>query len=190
MAMLENLKKIVTKEKKRRGRGASSGVGGTSGRGSKGEKARTGKKISPWFEGGQTPLYRRLPKRGFTNPSSIDYEILNVADLNRFEDGSVINEDLLRDEGLLKKNKKAKILGSGVLVKRLTVEDVKLSRSAKEKIEGVGGTVVTGIAKKEEVEQTEEVMAEKPEGEEKNEQEDTEDGGKKETQSTGEGIRE
>ncbi len=141
MAELHNLKKINTKEKKRRGRGASSGVGGTSGRGHKGERARAGKKISPWFEGGQTPLYRRLPKRGFRNPSAIVYEVVNVKQLNKFEDGTVVNEKLLRTSGLIKKKKPVKILGDGELTKKLTIEGIKVSASAKEKIEARGGRI-------------------------------------------------
>lgn len=141
MVELHNLKKIKGKTRKRRGRGASSGVGGTSGRGHKGTGARAGKKISPWFEGGQTPLYRRLPKRGFHNPSPGDYEVVNVKELNKFEDGTVVNEKLLRTSGLVKRKNPIKILGDGELTKKLTVEGLKLSTSAREKVEAMGGKV-------------------------------------------------
>ncbi|OYD16146.1 50S ribosomal protein L15 [candidate division WOR-3 bacterium JGI_Cruoil_03_44_89] len=141
MAELHNLKKIKGKPRKRRGRGASSGVGGTSGRGHKGAGARAGKKISPWFEGGQTPLYRRLPKRGFHSPSPVDYEVVNVKELNKFEDGTVVNEELLRTSGLVKRKNPIKILGDGELTKKLTVEGLKVSTSAKEKVEARGGKV-------------------------------------------------
>jgi large subunit ribosomal protein L15 len=141
MAELNNLKKIKTRVEKRRGRGASSGVGGTSGRGDKGEGARAGKKISPWFEGGQTPLYRRLPKKGFHNPSAVVYEVINVKELNRFEDGTVVNEELLRTSGLIKRKTPIKILGEGKLTKKITIEGIKVSMSAKKKIEARGGRI-------------------------------------------------
>ncbi len=150
MTELHNLKKINTSEKKRRGRGASSGVGGTSGRGHKGERARAGKKISPWFEGGQTPLYRRLPKRGFHNPSAVGYEVVNVKELNRFKNGTVINEQLLRTSGLVKRKRPIKILGDGKLEKKLTVDGLKVSMSAKEKIEAKGGSIICAKATEQE----------------------------------------
>lgn len=141
MAELHNLKKITTKERKRRGRGASSGVGGTSGRGHKGSRARTGKKISPWFEGGQTPLYRRLPKRGFVTPRSIRYLVVNVRELNRFEDETVIDDNLLRKSGLVNRKGVIKLLGDGKLEKRLIIKGLLTSKRAKEKIEEKGGAV-------------------------------------------------
>ena len=156
MGVLDNLKKVRGKEKKRRGRGTSSGVGGTSGRGHKGERSRSGKKISPWFEGGQTPLYRRLPKRGFRNPSSVEYQILNVGDLNKLEDGTVVNKVLLYEKGFVKRNKAIKILGNGELTKKLTIEDIKVSKSAKDKVEARGGSVVV-IEKKLEEAKPEEI---------------------------------
>ena len=145
MAELHNLKKVCTKEKKRRGRGASSGVGGTSGRGHKGEKSRTGKKISPWFEGGQTPLYRRLPKRGFRNPFSKEYQVVNLEKLNRFDDDTVVDDRLLRGSGMVKRRMKIKILGDGVCEKKLIIKGLLTSKKAKEKIEAKGGSIIIKI---------------------------------------------
>ncbi|MCD5383539.1 50S ribosomal protein L15 [candidate division WOR-3 bacterium] len=141
MAELHKLVKVCKKEKKRRGRGTSSGVGGTSGRGHKGQKARAGKKISPWFEGGQTPLHRRLPKRGFRNPFSVRYEVVNVGELNRFEDETIIDDNLLRKSSLANRKRKIKILGDGELEKRLIIKGLMTSKKAKEKIESKGGRV-------------------------------------------------
>ncbi len=131
------------KRKKRIGCGESSGHGKTSCKGHKGQMARAGRGIRPGFEGGQMPLFRRLPKKGFSNDRFRDvYEVVNVGDLNAFEDGSVINEAALREKGLVNRTCDAvKILGTGDLSRKLTVEIKSLSASAREKIEKAGGSV-------------------------------------------------
>ncbi|WP_050026983.1 50S ribosomal protein L15 [Verrucomicrobium sp. BvORR034] len=130
--------------RKRVGCGESSGHGKTSGRGHKGQKARSGGAIRPGFEGGQMPLHRRLPKKGFNNTQFRDStEVVNVGDLDgRFDDGAVVNQQSLRDVGLVKRRcDVVKILGDGVVERKLTVQVDKISASAKEKIEKAGGTV-------------------------------------------------
>lgn len=125
----------------RRGRGHGSGNGKTAGKGHKGQKARSG---SPrvGFEGGQMPLYRRIPKRGFTNRNSLEIVGINVSALERFEDGSTVSVDTLIEVGIVKNPKDGvKILGNGVLTKKLTVQANAFSAVAKEKIEALGGTV-------------------------------------------------
>ena len=131
------------KERKRVGRGMGSGLGKTSGKGEKGQKARSGVSIPATFEGGQLPLYRRLPKRGFSNaPFKIRYATVNVCDLNRFADGTEITPELLKDCGLLKKQYDGvKVLGNGTLEKKLTIKANKFSREAIEKIEKSGSTL-------------------------------------------------
>ena len=127
---------------KRVGRGIGSGLGKTSGKGHKGQKARTGGKIRRGFEGGQTPLMRRIPKRGFNNIFAKEYATINVSDLERFEDGTVVNMALLLNEGILRKELDGlKVLGNGKLTKKLTVEATKFSASAIEKIEAAGGKI-------------------------------------------------
>jgi len=126
------------KRKKRVGRGTSSGHGKTATRGTKGQWARS--TVRPGFEGGQMPLYRRLPKRGFTNPLRKEYAIVNVEALNRFHEGTVVTPELLVAEKLVKNVKDGiKILGDGELKVKLTVQAHKFSRSAIEKIEAAGG---------------------------------------------------
>lgn len=130
------------KSRKRVGRGPGSGLGKTAGRGQKGQKARSGGGVRPGFEGGQTTLARRLPKRGFTNFNRKDYAIINVQDLNRFEEGTHVTPELLKECGMLKKQLAGvKILGQGTLEKKLTVTAAKFSKSAKEAIEQAGGTI-------------------------------------------------
>ncbi len=133
----------ATKEKKRVGRGHGSGHGKTSGRGQKGQKARSGWKggTRPGFEGGQTPLYMRFPKRGFSNaPFKKEYTVVNVGLLNeRFEEGAEITPEVLVKAGLVKKNMPVKVLGDGEVNKKFTVKAHKFSSSAKEKIEAAGG---------------------------------------------------
>ena len=130
------------KNRKRVGRGAGSGHGKTSCRGSKGQKSRSGGSISPWFEGGQMPIQRRLPKRGFTNIFKKRIAIVNLGDLKRFEKDSVVDEVALVKAGLVKgKRDGIKILGNGDLDSALTVRVNHISRSAKIKIEQCGGTV-------------------------------------------------
>ena len=132
----------ATKERRRVGRGMGSGLGKTSGKGEKGQKARSGVSIPATFEGGQLPLYRRLPKRGFSNaPFKIRYATINVSDLNRFADGTEVTPELLRDCGLLKKQYDGvKILGNGTLEKKLTIKANKFSQEAINKIEQSGST--------------------------------------------------
>ena len=124
------------------GRGPGSGHGKTSGRGEKGQKARSGGGVHIWFEGGQTPLYKRLPRRGFSNARfAIKYAIVNVSDLNRFKDGDVVTPELLKESGLVKKELNGiKVLGNGKLEKKLTVKANVFTASAINKIEELGGT--------------------------------------------------
>ena len=127
-------------ESYRRGRGHGSGNGKTAGKGHKGQKARSGGSIPPGFEGGQMPLQRQIPKRGFKNIFATQYAIVNVGDLEIFENGTVVTEELLVEAGLLKKTLDGvKVLGNGELTKQLTVEVAAFSESAKQKIEEVGG---------------------------------------------------
>ncbi len=130
-------------ERRRVGRGMGSGLGKTSGRGEKGQKARSGVSIKSTFEGGQLPLYRRLPKRGFSNSDfKIRYATINVSDLNRFADGTVVTPELLKETGLLKNQLDGiKVLGDGELEKKLTVKAHKFSRTAVEKIEKSGSKI-------------------------------------------------
>ena len=128
-------------ESKRLGRGIGSGKGKTSGKGHKGQWARSGGGVRPGFEGGQMPLIRRVPKRGFTNIFAKEYSIVNVKDLERFEDGTVVNAELLLKTGVLSKidNYGVKVLGDGTLTKKLTVQAKKFTKSAAEIIEKAGG---------------------------------------------------
>lgn len=139
---LHELEKNIgaTHAKKRVGRGPGSGLGKTCGRGQKGQKARSGVSINPVFEGGQLPLYRRLPKRGFTNAKfKTTYAVINVEDLNVFEDGTVVTPALLKDTGLIKKQLNGiKVLGNGKLEKKITIQASKFSASALEKIKEAG----------------------------------------------------
>ena len=124
----------------RKGRGHGSGNGKTAGKGHKGQKARSGGSIRPGFEGGQMPLQRRIPKRGFVNVFATNYAVINVKDLNVFEDGAVVDEQAIVEAGLLKKTLDGvKVLGKGELTKKLTVNVAAFSESAKQKIEEVGG---------------------------------------------------
>jgi large subunit ribosomal protein L15 len=130
------------KDRKRVGRGIGSGTGKTSGRGHKGQKSRSGGNPHPWFEGGQMPLYRRLPKRGFTNIFKKEYEIVNLAQLAGLETKDPITPEFLRGKGVIRRVNFVKILGNGELSKAVTVHAQKFSRSAVEKIEKSGGKVV------------------------------------------------
>lgn len=129
-----------TFERKRVGRGIGSGTGKTSGKGHKGQNARSGGGVRPGFEGGQMPLYRRLPKRGFTNIFAKEYVAVNVSELEKFENGTEVTAELLKESGVISKIKDGvKILGRGELTKKLTVKVSKFSASAQEKIEKAGG---------------------------------------------------
>ncbi len=129
-----------TKNRKRRGRGTATGQGKTGGRGMNGQNSRSGGGVRLGFEGGQMPLYRRIPKRGFTNIWRTEYTTLNVEDLNKFEAGAVINPEVLKEAGMIKQVKDGvKILGNGELEKNLTIQAHKFSKTAIEKIESAGG---------------------------------------------------
>lgn len=126
---------------KRIGRGQGSGLGKTSGKGHKGQNARSGGGVAIGFEGGQTPLFKRTPMRGFTNFTRKEYATINVGELNKFEDGAVVNFEILKNAGLLKKELDGlKVLGEGKLEKKLTVQAKKFSKSAEKAIVEVGGT--------------------------------------------------
>ncbi len=139
---LQDLKPVPGSKKnaKRKGQGPGSGNGKTAGRGQKGQKSRSGGGVRPGFEGGQMPLARRLPKRGFTNIFKKEYAIVNVSSLNIFENDQEVSIDLLRENGLINSEKDGvKILGNGDLEKKLIVKVNAFSQSAIEKIEGAGG---------------------------------------------------
>ena len=130
------------RNRKRVGRGTSSGYGKTAGRGQKGQLARTGGKTRLGFEGGQMPLFRRMPKRGYKNINCKEYAIVKLDDLNKFEDGSEVTVESLKDNGLVKKELSGvKLLGKGELKVKLTVKVNKVSASAKQAVEAAGGTV-------------------------------------------------
>lgn len=141
---LHELKPVegARKTRKRVGRGTGSGMGKTSGRGHKGQNARSGGGVRPAFEGGQTPLFKRLPKRGFTNVNRKDYAIVNVGDLNVFENGTEVTIASLKEQGLVKKEYDGlKILGNGNLQVSLTVKANKFSKSAEKSIVDAGGKI-------------------------------------------------
>ncbi len=144
MLKLNNLspEKGARRNNKRIGRGPGSGLGKTAGRGHKGARSRSGFSQKPGFEGGQMPLHRRLPKRGFTNIFRAQYTILSLSDLNHFEEGSVVDHDALVNEGMIKeKDTLVKVLANGEITKSLTVDVDKVSRGASEKIAAAGGSV-------------------------------------------------
>ena len=131
------------KNRKRVGRGIGSGSGKTSGRGQKGQKSRSGGNPHPWFEGGQMPLYRRLPKRGFTNIFRKEYEVINLGQLIKIKNESPITPVVLKSKGMIHKIDLVKILGNGELTEAVTVHAHKFSKSAKDKIEKSGGKAIT-----------------------------------------------
>lgn len=146
MLKLHELKpaKGATKSSKRKGRGPASGLGKTSGRGHKGQKARAGGGKGPGFEGGQTPIQRRLPKRGFTNHRfKKEYSVVSLDVLDRFEKDAIVDAEALREKGYLKQVKKSgiKVLANGELTKPVTVKANAFSQAAKEKIEAAGGSI-------------------------------------------------
>ncbi len=129
-------------EAKRKGRGAGTGNGKTAGRGHKGQNARSGGGVRPGFEGGQMPIYRRLPKRGFKNIFAKKYTEINVADLNKFEDGTVVDATLLKETGVISKILDGVVvLGRGELTKKVTVKAARVTAGAAQKIEAAGGKV-------------------------------------------------
>ena len=141
---LANLKKAggSTKNNKRVGRGEGSGSGVTAGRGNKGQRSRSGSKKRPWFEGGQMPLQRRLPKFGFTNYNKQVYQVVNLLDLNRIDPSKEITPELLKEAGVIKfANRPVKLLGKGEIEKKYTIKVHSISKSAKESIEKLGGSV-------------------------------------------------
>ena len=128
------------KDTKRKGRGHGSGNGKTAGRGHKGQNARSGGGVRIGFEGGQMPIYRRLPKRGFNNIFALKYAEINVSDLNKFEDGAVVDAVSLKEAGIIKKALDGiKVLGNGEVTKKVTVKAAKFTEAAKEKIVAAGG---------------------------------------------------
>lgn len=131
-----------TRAPKRKGRGTGTGNGTTAGRGMNGQKSRSGGGVRLGFEGGQMPLYRRLPKRGFTNIWGTEYAIVNVSDLNKFEAGTVVDAEALKAAGIVKKQLDGiKVLGNGEISNAITVKANKFSKTAIEKIEAAGGKV-------------------------------------------------
>ena len=144
MKSLANLTpaKGSNKNKKRLGRGAGSGLGKTAGKGHKGQKARKGGKVPAGFEGGQMPLYRRLPKRGFKNPFRVEYNAINLDSLNKFDAGSTITPEVLEKAGMIKKpGRPIKLLARGELDRSLTISLHKFSASARSAVEKAGGKV-------------------------------------------------
>jgi len=142
MKLNELNKAPEAKARKRVGRGPGSGMGKTSTRGEKGQKARSGVSIPAWFQGGQTPLYRRVPKRGFNNAQfRTEFATINLSDLNKFfNDGDVVSPELLKEKGIIKKQLSGvKVLGNGELEKKLTIKAHRFSSSAVTKIESAGG---------------------------------------------------
>ena len=140
---LENLCKTPeAKSRKRVGRGPGSGMGKTSTRGENGQKSRSGASISAWFEGGQSPLYRRIPKRGFNNARfRTEFATINLSDLNKFNDGDVITPEVLKEKGIVKKQLCGiKVIWNGTLEKKLTLKANRFSSAAVTKIESAGGT--------------------------------------------------
>jgi large subunit ribosomal protein L15 len=144
MITLSNLKRApgVQKNRKRIGRGPGSGTGKTSGKGQKGQKSRSGGNPHPWFEGGQMPLHRRLPKRGFTNIFRKEYEIVDLSRLDKVSGDLPITPEIMKEHGLVKKSTAVKILANGELTRAVTVHAHKFSKSAMEKIEKSGGKAV------------------------------------------------
>ena len=140
---LENLCKTPeAKTRKRVGRGPGSGMGKTATRGENGQRSRSGASIPAWFEGGQSPLYRRIPKRGFNNARfRTEFATINLTDLNKFNDGDVITPEVLKEKGIVKKQLCGiKVLGNGTLEKKVTVKAHRFSSAAVTKIESAGGT--------------------------------------------------
>ncbi len=145
MIKLSSLKRApgIRKNPKRVGRGRGSGTGKTCGKGHKGQKSRSGGKPHPWFEGGQMPLYRRVPKRGFTNIFRKEYEIVSLDRLEAISGDLPVTPEIMKERGLIKKPTAVKVLGNGELTRSITVHAHKFSKSAIDKIEKSGGKAVT-----------------------------------------------
>ena len=133
----------ATKTPKRRGKGAATGLGGTAGKGHKGHKARTGGKIPVWFEGGQMPIQRRLPKRGFKNPGRVEYQVVNVGKLAEIASGTVVDAAYLREQRLVRRPGPVKLLAGGEIKVALRVQVDAASEAAKKAIEAAGGSLET-----------------------------------------------
>ncbi len=133
----------ATKDPKRRGKGSATGVGGTAGRGHKGKKARSGGKVPAWFEGGQMPIQRRLPKRGFLNPGRVEFQVVNVGRLSSAAAGTVVDAAWLKSQRLVRRPGPVKLLAGGEIKIALTVKVDAASEAAKKAIEAAGGTVET-----------------------------------------------
>ena len=131
----------ATRPSKRRGKGAATGLGGTAGKGHKGKKARAGGKIPAWFEGGQMPVQRRLPKRGFKNPTRVEYQVVNLGRLTAAPAGTTVDRAWLEGQRLVRRPGPIKLLGSGTIKTALTVRVEAASESARKAVEGAGGTV-------------------------------------------------
>jgi large subunit ribosomal protein L15 len=131
----------ATRPSKRRGKGEASGIGGTSGRGHKGKKARTGGRIPAWFEGGQMPVQRRLPKRGFKNAGRVEYQVVSLARLAAVPQGSVVDAAWLREQRIVRRPGPIKLLAGGELKHALTIKVDAASESAKKAVEAAGGSV-------------------------------------------------
>jgi large subunit ribosomal protein L15 len=137
----------ATHPKKRRGKGTATGLGGTAGKGHKGHKARTGGKIPSWFEGGQMPIQRRLPKRGFKNPGRVSYQVVKVGSLSHVAAGAVIDRAWLKAQGIVRRPGPVKLLAGGDITTAITVKVDAASESARRIVEKAGGTVETPSAK-------------------------------------------
>ena len=133
----------ATRPSKRRGKGSASGLGGTAGRGHKGKKARSGGKVPAWFEGGQMPLQRRVPKRGFTNYTRVEYQVVNLEQLAAAPAGAVVNREWLRAQGIVRRPGPIKLLGQGTSPASLTIQVDAASASARKAIEAAGGKIET-----------------------------------------------
>ena len=130
-----------TRPRKRRGKGSATGLGGTAGKGHKGKKARAGGKIPAWFEGGQMPLQRRTPKRGFKNPHRVEYQVVQVGRLAKAASGATVNRAWLKSEGIVRRSGPIKLLAGGELKTALTVQVEAASESARKAVEAAGGKV-------------------------------------------------
>ncbi|MEO5617530.1 MAG: 50S ribosomal protein L15 [Candidatus Eisenbacteria bacterium] len=133
----------ATRPSKRRGKGSASGLGGTAGRGHKGKKARSGGKVPAWFEGGQMPLQRRVPKRGFNNHTRVEYQVVNLEQLAAAAAGAVVNREWLKAQGLVRRSGPIKLLGQGTAPASLTIQVDAASATARKAIEAAGGKIET-----------------------------------------------